>query len=59
MESLLNRNNLENSTVNFSQLIDELRIFLIQPLYAAADKEMFQQNWLAGGPWSKADEVHK
>lgn len=58
-KAFLNRNSLESTTVNFSQLIDELRIFLIQPLHAAANEEMFQQNWTEGGPWSKTDEAYK
>lgn len=58
-KAFLNRNNFARTTVNFSQLVDELRTFLAQPLYAAANEETFQPNWPAGGPWSEADEAHK
>ena len=57
--AFLNRNNLENSTINFSQLVDEIRTFLARPLLVAAHEEIFQQNWTAGGPWSKTHEAHK
>lgn len=58
-KAFLNRNNLERTTVNFSQLVDELRTFLVQPLQAVTSKDTFQPNWPAGGPWSEADEAHK
>jgi predicted nucleotidyltransferase component of viral defense system len=58
-KAFLNRNGLENSTINFSQLIDELRTFLVQPLQAVTSKDTFQQNWAAGGPWLKTHEAHK
>jgi len=57
--AFLNRNNLENSTINFSQLVDELRTFLVQPLQSVTSNNTFQQNWTAGGPWSKTHEAHK
>ncbi len=52
-KAFLNRNNLENSAVDFSQLVDELRTFLNKPLLATALGESFQLYWPAGGPWSK------
>jgi len=57
--AFLNRNGLESTTVNFSQLVDELRTFLVQPLQAVTSKSTFQQNWPVGGPWSKTHEAHK
>lgn len=57
--AFLNRNGLENTTVDFPQLVDELRTFLIQPLQAVTSKNTFQQNWTAGGSWSKTHEAHK
>ena len=57
--AFLNRNGLESTTVNFSQLVDDLRTFLVQPLQAVTSKNTFQQNWIAGGPWSKTHETHK
>ncbi|MFH1893641.1 MAG: nucleotidyl transferase AbiEii/AbiGii toxin family protein [Candidatus Zixiibacteriota bacterium] len=58
-KAFLSRNGLENTTVSFSLLVDELRAFLAQPLFAAAYDETFQQNWPAGGPWSNTLEAHK
>ena len=51
--AFLNRNNLENSAVAFSQLVDELRTFLAKPLLTTAHNETFSQTWPAGGPWSR------
>jgi len=58
-KAFLNRNGLESTTVNFSQLVYDLRTFLARPLFATAHEETFQQNWPAGGPWSKTHEAHK
>ncbi len=57
--AFLSRSGLENSTVIYPQLVEELRAFLLQPLYAAANEETFQQSWPAGGPWSKTNEAYK
>jgi hypothetical protein len=51
------RTRLADTGVEFSQVIDDLRRFLIPPLQAAASGESFSQSWKEGGPWSKAERT--
>ena len=50
-KAFLQRSRLEGAAVDLSQVVDELRAFLIPPLFAAANSEAFNQSWTDGGPW--------
>jgi predicted nucleotidyltransferase component of viral defense system len=51
-EAFLNRTGLTESAVGLSQIIDELRSFLLPPLLATANEQTFKQSWIPAGPWS-------
>jgi predicted nucleotidyltransferase component of viral defense system len=51
-KAFLTRSGLENTAVDFPQIIEELRLFLIPPLQAAARGRDFNFEWTGGGPWS-------
>ena len=57
-KAFLNRSGLDGATVHYPQLIDALRIFLVQPLHAADIENPFQAKWPAGGPWSMSRTLH-
>jgi len=50
-KAFLQRSRLEGAAVDLSQVVDELRAFLIPPLFTAANSETFNQSWTDGGPW--------
>lgn len=50
--AFLTRSGLENTAVDLPQVIEELRLFLIPPLQAAANDRDFNLAWTRGGPWS-------
>jgi hypothetical protein len=54
--AFLTRSGLEDTTVDLSQIIEELRLFLIPPLQAAASGGDFNLEWTRGGPWSTVGE---
>jgi len=51
-KAFLTRNRLEVSDAALSSIVNDLRIFLINPLISAAKGEAFSKSWTAGGPWS-------
>lgn len=51
-KAFLKRTGLENTAVDLPQTIEELRLFLIPPLQAAASGADFNLEWARGGPWS-------
>ncbi len=51
-KAFLARSQLEGAEMTLSQLIDELRIFLMPVLDAAASAKDFDQSWVSGGPWA-------
>lgn len=51
-KAFLRRSGLEETPVELSQVVTELRAFLIPPLFAAAKDETLTQSWVDGGPWS-------
>ena len=51
-KAFLTRSGLENTAVDLPQTIEELRLFLIPPLQAAASGGDFHLEWTRGGPWS-------
>ena len=50
--AFLMRSGLENTAVDLPQILEELRLFLIPPLQAAASGWDFNLAWTRGGPWS-------
>ncbi|NVL91243.1 MAG: nucleotidyl transferase AbiEii/AbiGii toxin family protein [Desulfobacterales bacterium] len=50
--AFLRRNGLEDAAVELPKIIEELRLFLIPPLFSAANNEAFNKSWTNGGPWS-------
>jgi hypothetical protein len=52
-KAFLNRSGLEDITLELPQIIDEIRVFLIPPLNAAARGVDFPFEWTAGAPWSQ------
>jgi hypothetical protein len=51
-KAFLTRTGFENTAVDLLRTIEELRLFLIPPLQAAASGEDFKFSWPKGGPWS-------
>jgi predicted nucleotidyltransferase component of viral defense system len=54
-KAFLKRSGLEKIRVELPQIIDELRVFLIAPLNAAARGIDFNFYWIKGGPWSTGE----
>lgn len=50
--AFLRRTGLEERGTELSQVITELRAFLIPPIVAASKNEALNQSWEDGGPWS-------
>jgi len=50
--AFLRRSGLEESGAEFSQVIAELRTFLIPPILTASKGEALMQSWVEGGLWS-------
>jgi len=50
--AFLRRSGLEESGAEFSQVIAELRTFLIPPILTASKGEALMQSWIEGGLWS-------
>jgi hypothetical protein len=51
-KAFLTRTGLETTAGDLQQTIEELRLFLIPPLQAAASGGDFNLEWTKGGPWS-------
>ncbi len=49
--AFLTRSRLEKPDVSLAEVIEELRLFLIPPLKAAASGTVLPRSWVAGGPW--------
>ena len=49
--AFLSRNRLDAGGMDLAQIIQEIRLFLMKPLGAAADGQAFEETWSAGGPW--------
>lgn len=50
--AFLTLSGLENTAVDLPYIIEEVSLFLIPPLQAAASGEDFKFSWPKGGPWS-------
>jgi len=51
-QAFLRRTGLEARAAELSQVITELRAFLIPPILAASKGAALTQSWVDGGPWS-------
>lgn len=51
-KAFLQRNRLEDTAAELAPVVDQLRTFLIPPLFAAASGEAFSRWWPNGGPWA-------
>jgi predicted nucleotidyltransferase component of viral defense system len=51
-QAFLQRTGLGERGTDLSQVITELRVFLIPPILAALKGEALTQSWANGGPWS-------
>jgi predicted nucleotidyltransferase component of viral defense system len=49
--AFLSRNRLDADGMGLVQVIQEIRLFLMKPMSAAADGQQFEEMWPAGGPW--------
>ncbi len=49
--AFLRRTGLEKAGVEFSQVVTELRTFLIPPILAASKGEALRQSWVEGAQW--------
>jgi len=50
-QAFLRTSKLENATPDLPEVVDDIHRFLMQPLIAAANDNLFIKNWPAGGPW--------
>jgi len=51
-QAFLRRSNLEDASVDFSQVIDEIHKFLMPPAIAAVNDEAFDNKWTRNCVWS-------
>ena len=51
-KAFLRRSGLENTATDLPQIIEQLGLFLMPPLKAAANDWNFNLAWTRGGPWS-------
>ena len=51
-QAFLRRTGLEEKETELSQVITELRLFLVPPILAASKGETLTKSWVDGGPWS-------
>lgn len=49
--AFLSRNRLDAGGMGLMHVIQEIRVFLMPPMLAAANAQKFEQAWPAGGPW--------
>jgi len=49
--AFLSRNRLDAGGMDLAQIIQEIRLFLMKPMSAAAEGQEFEETWPAGGPW--------
>ena len=50
-KAFVRKGQLAAEQVSLSEVVELLRSFLIPPMRAAANREMLQRHWPAGGPW--------
>jgi hypothetical protein len=49
--AFLSRNRLDAGGSGLTQVIRQIRLFLMPPMIAAANEQEFEETWPAGGPW--------
>jgi predicted nucleotidyltransferase component of viral defense system len=49
--AFLSRNRLDAGGMDLAQITQEIRLFLMKPMIAAAEGQGFEETWPAGGPW--------
>jgi predicted nucleotidyltransferase component of viral defense system len=49
--AFLSRNRLDVGGLGLSQIVRQIRLFLMPPMIAAANGQEFEETWPAGGPW--------
>lgn len=49
--AFLTRSGLEKPDISLAEVIEELHLFLVPPLKAAASSTEFPESWVDGGPW--------
>jgi predicted nucleotidyltransferase component of viral defense system len=49
--AFLSRNRLDVGGLDLTQIIRQIRLFLMPPIIAAANGQDFEETWPAGGPW--------
>jgi predicted nucleotidyltransferase component of viral defense system len=49
--AFLSRNQLDAGGMDLAQIIQEIRLFMMKPMSAAAEGQEFKETWPAGGPW--------
>lgn len=54
-KAFIQRSKLESNVPELAQVVEELRTFLMQPLFAAAENKTFSHSWTGEGPWMLAD----
>lgn len=49
--AFLRTSKLEGGSLKLAQVTNEIRSFLLEPMFAAAKNESLTKNWAPGGPW--------
>ena len=49
--AFLSRNRFDADGMDLAQIIQEIRLFLMKPMSAAAEGQEFEETWPAKGPW--------
>jgi predicted nucleotidyltransferase component of viral defense system len=49
--AFLSRNRLDVGDMGLTQIVRQIRLFLMPPMIAAASAQEFEETWPAGGPW--------
>jgi hypothetical protein len=49
--AFLSRNRLDAGGMVLTQVIQQVRLFSMSPMIAAANGQEFEETWPAGGPW--------
>jgi hypothetical protein len=50
--AFLKRNALADKALELSKVVQDLRVFLLEPLHTAAQKRTLSKSWKPGGPWA-------
>ena len=50
--AFLSRNRIDSGDIGLVHVIQEIRVFLMPTMLAAANAQDFEQAWPMGGPWA-------